>query len=376
MSAPNTDGVTFQTTKSEKKEFIEFPYQHYSVDEFWVPPLKSEQKKLLDTNKNPFFQEADIALFIATHNDKMAGRIAAIIDHRYNEYHKSKTGFFGFFEVINNQNTANLLFRVAEDWLKARDMKTVLGPVNPSMMDEIGILVEGFDKYPAIMMPYHKPYYDKIIKNAGYEKAVDLFNYFVSQETVQKDRVNRAEAIVKRRLPDLVIRPLNLKKIEKEVEIIRSIFNEAWKDNWGYIPLRKAEIDHFAADLKMIIDTDFAHIAEVSGEPVAFSIAIPDYNQVFKKMNGALFPTGFIKLLWYKRKINRIRTALMGVRKKYQGKGIDILLHRETINNSFERGILGSEIGWILENNIEMIRVAEKVGGVLQKTYRMYKKKL
>ncbi|MGF1669006.1 MAG: hypothetical protein ACFCU6_01055, partial [Balneolaceae bacterium] len=191
MSAPNTDGVTFQTTKSEKKEFIEFPYQHNSVDEFWVPPLKSEQKKLLDTNKNPFFQEADIALFIATHNDKMAGRIAAIIDHRYNEYHKSKTGFFGFFEVINNQNTANLLFRVAEDWLKARDMKTVLGPVNPSMMDEIGILVEGFDKYPAIMMPYHKPYYDKIIKNAGYEKAVDLFNYFVSQETVQKDRVNR-----------------------------------------------------------------------------------------------------------------------------------------------------------------------------------------
>jgi len=376
MSVIETNGVTFVSTKSEKKEFLEFPYIHYSDDKYWVPPLKIEQKKLLDTKKNPFYKNAEIALFIAFHNHKPAGRIAAIIDHRYNDFHQSKTGFFGFFEVIDNQGTADLLFRVAEDWLKDNGMNEVLGPASPGMMDVIGILIEGFDKYPSIMMPYNKSYYDSIVKNAGYEKAVDLFTYYVSQKTVDRERVNRAEAIVKKRLPNLEIRPINLKHIKKEVEIIREIFNNAWQDNWGYIPLTKEEFNHFAKDLKMIVDPDFAHIAEVDGQPVAFSIALPDYNQVFKKMNGSLFPVGFLKLLWHRRKINKLRTALMGVKKKYQGKGIDVLLHKETIENGVIREMEGSEVGWILENNIQMIRVAEKVGGLHEKSYRMYRKNL
>lgn len=373
---PNTNGVTFVTEKDEKKEFIEFPYTHYAGNPNWVAPLKIEQKKLINTEKNPFYKNGEIALFLAEHNGKPAGRIAAIIDHRYNEYHQTKTGFFGFFEAIDNQQVTNLLFKVAEDWLQDRGMTEMLGPANPSMMDEVGILVQGFDKPPSILMPYHKSYYDKLITGAGLEKAMDLFTYEVNQDGVDRDRMNRAVEIVRKRLPDLKIRKVKLKKIRDEVKIIRDIFNAAWKNNWGYIPLSEAEFDQLAKDLKSIVDDDFAHIAEINGKPVAFSVALPDYNQVFKKMNGTLFPTGLIKILWNKRKINKIRTALMGVLPEHQGKGIDALLHHESIENGLKRGFWSSEVGWILENNVNMIRVAERIGGTLDKVYRMYSKKL
>lgn len=373
---PNTNGVTFVTEKDERKEFIEFPYTHYAGNPNWVAPLKIEQKKLINTEKNPFYNNGEIALFLAEHNGKPAGRIAAIIDHRYNEYHQTKTGFFGFFESIDNQQVTNLLFKVAEDWLQDRGMTEMLGPANPSMMDEVGILVQGFDKPPSILMPYHKSYYDKLITGAGLEKAMDLMTYEVNQEGVDRDRMNRAVEIVRKRLPDLKIRKVNLKKIRDEVKIIRDIFNAAWKNNWGYIPLSEAEFDQLAKDLKSIVDDDFAHIAEINGKPVAFSVALPDYNQVFIKMNGTLFPTGLIKLLWNKRKINKIRTALMGVLPEHQGKGIDALLHHESIENGLKRGFWSSEVGWILENNVNMIRVAERIGGTLDKVYRMYSKKL
>jgi GNAT superfamily N-acetyltransferase len=373
---PNTNGVTFVTEKDERKEFIEFPYTHYAGNPNWVAPLKIEQKKLINTEKNPFYKNGEIALFLAEHNGKPAGRIAAIIDHRYNDYHQTKTGFFGFFEAIDNQQVTNLLFKVAEDWLQDRGMTELLGPANPSMMDEVGILVEGFDKPPSILMPYHKSYYDKLITGAGLVKAMDLFTYEVNQEGVDRDRMTRAVEIVRKRLPDLKIRKVNLKKIRDEVKIIRDIFNAAWKNNWGYIPLSEAEFDLLAKDLKSIVDDDFAHIAEINGKPVAFSVALPDYNQVFIKMKGTLFPTGLIKLIWNKRKINKIRTALMGVLPEHQGKGIDALLHNESIENGLKRGFWSSEVGWILENNVNMIRVAERIGGTLDKVYRMYSKKL
>jgi GNAT superfamily N-acetyltransferase len=375
-NGPVTNSVTIVTTDAEKKEFIRFPYSHYKDEPFWVPPLLMEQKKLLNPKKNPFFNNADIALFLAEHNGKPAGRAAAIIDHRYNEFHKSKTGFFGFFEIIENQATADLLFRVMEDWLRDRGMKDVLGPANPGMMDEIGILVDGFEKYPAILMPYHKRYYDGILKKAGYKKAMDLYTYNVTQDSVDRERANRAVEIVRKRLPNILIRPINLKKIKDEIKIIRRIFNAAWKENWGFIPLSEEEFNSLASDLKTIVDPDFAHIAEIDGEPVGFSVALPDYNQILKDLNGKLLPFGFIKLLIKKKKINKIRTALMGVDPEHQGKGIDVLLHREAIENGLKKGYYSSEVGWILESNVLMIRVAERIGGELEKVYRMYRKKL
>lgn len=374
--APKTNSVDYVTTESEKSRFIRFPYDHYSDSTYWVPPLVMEQKKLLDTRKNPFFNSAEIALFNAEHNGEPAGRIAAIIDHRYNKHHGTKTGFFGFFECIDRQATADLLFRVAEDWLREKGMEDVLGPANPGMMDEIGILVDGFEKYPSILMPYHKPYYDKLLKGAGFDKETDLFTYNVTQDSVDRDRANRAVEIVRKRLPGISIRPISKKKIRQEIKIIREIYNDSWSQNWGFIPLTEEEFDYMASDLKTILDTDFAHIAEIDGEPVGFSVALPDYNQILKDLDGRLLPFGFLKLLWNRKKINKIRTALMGVTPEYRGKGIDVLLHRESIQNGLHRGFYSSEVGWILESNVQMIRVAEKIGGELDKVYRMYSKKL
>lgn len=371
---PKTTGVTFVSTETEKKQFIRFPYNHYKEDTYWIAPLIREQKKLLNPDKNPFYKQADVAFFLAEEEGQPAGRIAAIIDHRYNDHHNSKTGFFGFFESVDSQGVANLLFRVAEDWLRERGMKNVLGPANPSMMDEIGILVDGFDKYPYIMMPYHKDCYDRLITGAGLKKAMDLYAYEVDQNTVNRQRMRRALEIVSKRVPDLRIREINMKKINDELEIIRHIFNSAWKDNWGFIPLSEEELEALGTDLKAIVDTKVAHIAEINGEPVAFSVGLPDYNQVFRKMNGRLFPIGIFKLLYYRKKINRIRTALMGVLPEHRGRGIDALLHQKAIDNKV--GYFASELSWILETNVEMIRVAERLGAVRTKTYRMYQKKL
>ncbi len=372
----NTHKITFVTSKKEIKKFVNFPYDHYKDDKYWVAPLRIEQKKLVDTKKNPFFNNAEIAMFLAHYNNELVGRIAAIIDHRYNKYHNTETGFFGFFECNDNQDTVNLLFKVAEDWLKERGLKKIMGPANPGMMDEIGILVDGFDKYPSILMPYHKPYYDRLIKQSGYEKEMDLLAYHVTQENVDRERANRAVEIVKKRLPGIHIREINLKNIKSEIKIIREIFNSAWKNNWGYIPLSTEEFESLAKDLKAIVDTKFAHIAEIDGKPVGFSVALPDYNQIFRTMNGRLLPFGIFKLLWNKRKIDKVRTALMGVIPKYQGRGIDVLLHREAIENGLIHGVDSSEVGWILENNVNMVRVAERIGGKLDKRYRMYSKKL
>lgn len=373
---PKTNELTTVTSKKERKQFLKFPYSHYNGDEHWVAPLMMEQKKLIDQNENPFYNNADIGMFLIRQNGEVCGRIAAIEDHRYNEYHNSKTGFFGFFECIDDQTVASLLVKAATGWLKDRGLTEVIGPANPSMMDEVGILVEGFDQYPSILMPYHKRYYDRLLKTEGFEKAMDLYAFRISQDTVDADRIKRAGQIVKKRNPGLKIREIDLKKIDEEVQIVRDIFNRSWSENWGFIPLTEEELSTLADDLQMILDPKFAHVAEVDGEPVAFSIALPDLNQALRHMNGRLFPTGIFKLLWYQRKIDQIRTALMGVVPEYRGKGIDSLLHLEAIENGLEVGIHSSELGWVLETNTNMIRVAERMGAHIEKSYRMYRKEL
>ncbi|MDR9415713.1 MAG: hypothetical protein RI564_05485 [Gracilimonas sp.] len=373
----NSSGVTIVSTKDEKKRFVDFIYSFYNGADHWIPPLRMDQKKLIDTQKNPFFKNAEIKLFLAEKNGEEVGRVAAIIDHRYNEYHGTKTGHFGFFECIDDQHTANLLFRVAEDWLRDKGMNDLLGPASPSMMDTIGVLVEGFDKEPYILMPYNYPYYDKLIKQAGFGKAMDMYAYMVDQNTVSTDRIERAMEIVKKRLPDLVIRPVNLRDMKNEIKIVREIYNQAWKNNWGFIPLTEEEFDAAGSDMKMIIDTDYAHIAEVKGKPIAFSIGLPNINEILKDLDGKLLPFGFIKLLWNKKKTKGLRTALMGVLPEWQGKGIDALLHQRSMQNGMpDEYKEESELSWILESNTEMIRVAERIGGELDKTYRMYSKAL
>jgi GNAT superfamily N-acetyltransferase len=363
-------------SKREHKQFINFPYTLYKADKYWVPPLKIEQKDLINTKKNPFFNNADIALFIVRRGDEICGRIAAVEDQRYNKYHDSKTGFFGFFECIEDQNVAKQLIGAAAEWLKDHGLTEVMGPASPGMMDEIGILVDGFEYYPSILMPYNKPYYNDLLEAEGFQKEMDLYAFRVTQQEIGLKRLQRARTIIKKRYPDLKIRQVDLKKIDQEVEIVRHIFNSAWSGNWGFIPLTEEEFDSLAKDLKMILDPQYAHVAEMDGEPVAFSIALPDLNQALKHMSGKLLPIGIFKLLWFQRKINRIRTALMGVLPEYQGKGIDSLLHLEAIENGIENGMQSSELGWVLESNKNMIHVAERLGAHIEKTYRMYTREL
>lgn len=367
-------GITLVTSKQERKQFLNFPYQHYSDDEHWIAPLKIEQKKLIDEENNPFYENGEIALFLAEQNGEICGRIAAIRDHRYNKHHDNNTGFFGFFECIDDQTVADLLFKVAGDWLLERGHTDVMGPANPSMMDEIGVLVDGFEYDPSIMMPYHKPYYDKLITNTGLTKEMDLHAFRVTQANVNLDRMYRAEELVRRRFPRINVREVDTKNLDQEVEIVRHIFNKAWSGNWGFIPLTKKELDDLAQDLKLILDPKVAHIIEDDGEPIAFSIALPDLNQALKHLDGTLFPTGIFKLLWHRRNINQIRTALMGVLPEYQDKGIDALLHKEAIVNGREVGYNSSELSWVLESNKSMIQVAKKLGAHIEKTYRMYSK--
>jgi hypothetical protein len=371
---PGQCSVTIVADKKDFKRFIEFPYLHYIGAQNWVPPLRMQQREILNTRKHPFYQDADIALFNAEFNGVPAGRIAAIHNKGFNRFNNEEAGFFGFFECTDNQQVANLLFKVAEGWLKNRGLETIYGPFSPNMMSEIGVLIEGFDKDPGLMMPYNYSYYDQLIKNAGYEKQVDLLAFRIDEPHLDKEKINKADEIVKKRLPDLTIRDVNLKSLQEESAVIRDIFNKAWAKNWGFSPISVAEFDYLVKELKMIIDVDFAHIAEINGTPVAFSISLPDLNLVFKKMNGSLFPFGIFKLLHQKNKIRQMRTALMGVLPEWQGKGIDTMMHQRSVMNGIKRGFKSSELSWLLETNTSMINVAVRLGAFVEKKYRVYKK--
>ena len=375
VKVPDLNGIVFVSDRKEEKQFIEFPYEHYQGDAYWVPPLKMEQKKLINRDKNPFFDHGDMALFLAKKNDKLAGRIAAIEDYRFNEHHGTSIGFFGFFECIDDAGVANLLFRVASDWLKERGWEKMMGPTNPSMMDELGVLVDGFDHYPSIMMPYSKTYYDELIKGQGFEKAMDLYAYRVDQDSLHKERFERAQKMLKRRISGLNIRQIDLKNIDPEIKIVGEIYNKAWAHNWGFLPHREKDFKQLADDPKMVLDPEVAAIAEIDGEPIGFTVSLPDYNQVFRKMDGRMLPTGIFKFLYYRKKINACRTALMGVVPEHQGKGIDALLNNFTILNGWDN-YYSSEMSWILESNVNMIRIAERSGAYHEKTYRLYEKEL
>ncbi len=367
-------GIYLVIDPGERKEFLRFPYTLYKEQKQWVAPLMMEQKKLIDTANNPFYETADLAMFLATRNGRSAGRIAAIHNKAYNEHHGTNIGFFGFFDCIDDQKVCDLLVKAVGDWFSERGISEVLGPTSPGMMDVIGVLTEGFEHEPGLLMSYNYPYYDTLLKNAGMEKAMDLFAYRVNKQTVTLDRMARAADIVRSRIPNLTIREVNLKDFDHEVAVIRHIFNRAWAKNWGFVPLSESQFRYLAKDLKTIIDTDFAHVAEVEGIPVAFSVALPDLNQALKHINGKLIPFGILKLLYYARKIHQIRTALMGVIPEFQGKGIDALLHKQTIENGLAKGFDSAELSWILESNVDMIRVAERIGASVEKRYRMYTK--
>lgn len=368
------NGIRVVTTKAELNTFVEFPYTLYANDAHWVPPLRMMVKDLLDREKHPFFKNAEADYFLAERDGIVVGRVAVIKSNAYIRHTGENAAFFGFFESIDDQQVVDLMFRIVEDWAKTRNLDRVIGPMSPNMMGEMGFLIDGFDREPTVLMPYTKPYYDKLVTAAGYEKEVDLLAYLLTRENLDLEHIERGNALVRRRYPTLSARAVNKRNFKKEALIIGDIFNQAWSKNWGFAPLSKEEFAHLAADLKLLIDFDFAHIAEDNGKPIAFAISLPDYNVLLKKMGGNLFPTGFIKLLYGRKKLRTMRTALMGVIPEYHGKGVDSFVILEGLKNGLAQGYQSSELSWLLETNVGMINVAERMGAKLDKRYRTYKK--
>ena len=296
-------------TAADRRRFMRFPWSVYRGNSAWVPPLLSDFKKKLDTERNPFYLHAEIQPFLAYHNGAVVGTVAAIIDHEYNSFHDERTGFFGFFEAEDLVVVARALLDAAGAWLKARGMTHLRGPVNPSTSESMGTLLDAYDVPPAILMAYNPSYYPRLLEAAGLAKARDLVAlYMDSRETPVPPQAARLAELVRRR-HNVTIRSADLRHLDREMALLKLIYNDAWTRNWGFVPWSDEEIEYSAADLKMVIDPDLVFFAFVDGEPAGFSLALPDFHQVLRRINGRLFPTGVLKVLWYRRRMVDLRPA-------------------------------------------------------------------
>ncbi len=362
------------TTKKELEDFINFPYKLYEPYPMWVPPLISQQKRMLDPGANPFFSHAEVRHFLAYKSSKVSGRISAIIDRNFNEFQNENTGFFGFFECIDCRDTANELIKAAEDFLKERNIDTIKGPVNLSTNNECGLLIDGFELPPVVMMTYNPHYYTEFFENSRFNKAMDIYAYIMSKEDVD-DRIEKLIDYVS--IPEgYTFRTIRKKNLKREISLIKDIYNSAWEKNWGFVPLQDDEFDFLADDLKHIIDEELVFIVEKGSETVGFSLALPDINQVLVKMNGKLLPFGFLKLMRGMKKIDTIRVITMGVKKEHRKTGISAMFYLKTIENGLRKGYTRAECSWVLENNKAMNRDLRLLGAHKYKTYRIYQKEI
>jgi GNAT superfamily N-acetyltransferase len=367
--------VTPASSSQDMDAFIRFPLRHYSRDPFFVPPLIYERKKFFSPS-NPIFQFTEVVYFLARdEKGEVVGRVTAHINERHNRHSGEKAGFFGFFECIEDQGAASALMAAAEGVLRARGMKVIRGPFNFSTNEECGFLVQGFDRPPSLMMPYTKPDYPDLMTRLGYSKAKDLLAYEYEYQGSIPDHLVRFSQRIRER-KRIVIRPINMQRFVEDVETIFRIYNAAWSRNWGFVPVTEEEFRSTAKDLRSIVDPSIVLIAEIEGRPVGFSVTLPDYNVLLKKMNGRLFPFGFLHLLFGRKSIRRVRTLLLGVEAEYRLSGIDALLIYDTFERGVSKGYWKGEMSWVLEDNALMRRPLERMGAQVVKIYRIYEKAL
>ena len=368
-------------SKADRKKFVDFAWDVYRDDPAWVPPLKDEVHGLLDPKKNPWFQHAKAQLWLAERGGKVVGRISAQVDQLVQDEMGQGTGQWGMYEVLDAEASAALI-ATAEDWLRKQGMKRALGPISLSIWDEPGLEIEGFDESPTAMMGHHRPEYQGWIEAAGYEKAKDLITYALDITNWQDPLIDRLIAAGERN-PRIRIRMVDKSKFDQEAALILNLLNDAWSNNWGYVPLTPAEIAYAGKKLKPIIFPELVRIAEVDGEPVAFMLTIPDINELTKDLNGELFPFNFIKLLWRLRKprTRRLRVPLMGVARKLHGSRLASQLafmmieftRRDAVSKF---GATHGEFGWILEDNKGMLSIAQLPGAHINHRFRIYEKAL
>jgi GNAT superfamily N-acetyltransferase len=353
--------------------FIRLPWRIYAGDPAWVPPLIGDVRKVLGPD-HPFHDHAAVEYFLAFRGGAPVGRVAAIVNHRYNEFHQTTSGFIGLFESVDDTAVAAALLAAAEEWLAHRGMTYAMGPFNFSTNDELqspGVLLDNFARPPSLLMAHNPPYYGPLFEAAGWTKERDLLSYWTEERTVP-DRLVRGVERLTGAIDGLVVRQLDLKRLGEEVAKIKDVYNSAWQQNWGFSPLTDAEIARLADDLKPIVDPRFALLAEVHGEPVGFALALPDYNQVLRHLDGRLLPFGIFKMLWYRRRIDGLRVFTLGLKPGYHRRGIDALFYIRIYQNGNEAGYRSAEASWILEENWDMRRALERLGAYAHKTYRVF----
>jgi len=365
--------------KADRKAFVDLAWEVYKDDPCWVPPLKDEVHGLLDPKKNPWFGHGKAELWLAERAGEIVGRISAQVDDLVQVHMQPGTGQWGMFEALDEEAAAALI-ATAEDWLRGEGMTKALGPISISIWDEPGLLIEGFEEPPLVMMGHHRPEYRGWIEAGGYGKAKDLYTFELD---IRIDMIPVIDRLIKagEANPRIRIRNVDKSKFDQEAAIILDILNDAWSDNWGYVPLTDAEIAYAGKKLKPIIVQDLVKIAEVDGEPAAFMITIPDLNEMIRDLNGSLFPFGWAKLLWRLRRVTtrRVRVPLMGVRKSYQGgrmaSQLAFMLIEFTRRVCVDKyGIYVGEFGWVLEDNQGMMSIAQLPGAGINHTYRIYEK--
>ena len=366
---------------SDKKllaKFVDFPHELYKNDPYYVPELHIAQRDMLTPGKHPFHDHAKMQLFLAVEGEKIVGRVAAIINGNHNATKGVTEGFFGFFDTVNDKAVSNLLLNAAQNWLKENGQTSIMGPVNFSTNDICGLLIKGFDGPPVAMMPYNAPYYLDLLEGFGFTKKVDLRAYRYTAGNYDDRSVSLIDGLENRlKRSNIIIRKINLKKFKEEAAALREVYNNAWDKNLGFVPMTDREFDYTANDLKLVLDTDFCYIAEQEGKIVAFALAIPDINQILIKIKrGRLFPTGLIKLLLGKKKINGIRIMLLGVVDGYRKMGIEACLYGRIIKAFKARNFQYAEASWTLEDNDMVNRPIENIGGKLYREYRILEKKI
>jgi GNAT superfamily N-acetyltransferase len=370
--------VSKVNTRKERDAFIKFPWRIYANDPAWVPPLLIERKQFLDRAKHPFYRHGDAELFLVRRDGKTVGRIMASDDPNYNALHQSNVGCFGLFECVDDRDVAKALFAAASNWLRGRGRGEIMGPIDYSTNYVCGLLIDGFQHPPTVLTAHNPPYYAQLIESCGFTKAKDWYAWWFSEFPEPAARLRKIAAARADKI-GVTIRMVNLRNIDEESRRLRTVYNQAWEKNWGFVPFTEAEFDHLARELKPLIVPQGLLIAEVNDDPVGFVIGVPDINVAFRHMNGRLtrfgFPIGLLKLLYYKNKIRTGRLVALGVIEKYRRAGIAEMLVLRLMDEAFKRGFTG-ELSMTLEDNFMINRFIEAMGAARYKTYRIYSRLL
>jgi GNAT superfamily N-acetyltransferase len=362
-------------TKADLKQFIELPYRLRRDDPQWVPPLRFERREFLSRDKNPWFDHAECELMLAERGGQVVGRITAHIDHRWDEFQGGNDGMFGFFDSEDDPEVVRALVDAAAGWLREHGRARMLGPMDFTMNDECGILIEGFDEPSMILEPWHPPYYSERLEAAGLGKAIDLLMWELWLGKLKEGNEFHPlihAAAEQSRKEGVTLRPMRKREMAAEVGRFMEVYNEAWGDNWGFVPITEAEVEFQAKNLKPVLDENWAMMAEKDGEVIGAALTLPDVEQALAKMDGRLLPFKWIHFLRRKRYITRLRVFALGVKHDYQHLGVAAALYERHVQMADQVGPQGGHMGWILETNEAMNRAMEGMGGHVVQRYRVY----